>query len=61
MPPKSRIWRARDVVPGVVGEAGVEHRATRRDGSTSIAATACAFAQCRSMRTASVLIPRSTR
>src|SRR5436190_7339684 len=60
MPPKSRIWRRATSWPGCVGRPGYRARATA-GCSVSSTATARAFSQWRSMRTARVLMPRSTR
>jgi hypothetical protein len=60
IPPKSRIWRAAAAWPGWSGAAG-RARGRRRACSTRRSTTARALAQWRSMRTASVFSPRSTR
>ena len=60
MPPKSRIWRAAMLVARVVGKARVEDACSTGGCSARSAATARAFSQWRSMRTASVFRPRRT-
>src|SRR3989440_281446 len=60
MPPKSRICRRATSWPGWLGRPGYSTRATA-GCSVSSTATARAFSQWRSMRTARVLTPRSTR
>ncbi len=59
IPPKFRICRAATAWPGCEGRPGYRTRETRGCRSRN-AATALAFAQWRSMRTASVFTPRST-
>ena len=59
IPPKPDICRAATSWPGCVGQPRVEHRDDRRGGRARNSATAAALAQCRSMRTARVRIPRS--
>src|SRR5262245_23296837 len=59
IPPKSRICLAAIAWPGCVGKPG--YRTCCTDGCCAKrAVTTCAFSQCWRMRTASVLMPRST-
>ena len=60
MPPKPDIWRRASACCGCDRSPGYStHATSRRDSSQR--ETASALASCRCMRTASVLVPRSTR
>ena len=60
MPPKSRICRARDLVARVRRQARGRARARRPGARRGTRRSARAFSQCCRIRSASVLIPRST-
>src|SRR5918996_899355 len=60
MPPASRLWRLATSAPGGSGSPGHSTRSTA-GCSASSSTTTRALSQWRSMRTASVLSPRSTR
>ena len=61
MPPKPDICRRASACCGCDAQARVEHRARSRGAPPASARPRARSAWCRSMRTASVLVPRSTR
>ena len=61
MPPKPRICRLASACCGWLARPGIDDALARRRAASSQRATASAFSQCRSMRSASVFRPRSAR